>query len=175
MPGAGSLDGTPGWFLSHLNSGACFRASPSIPSTVTGRRPHRPRSRRPRADSGSRTRMQMRSGWSARRTLLLLSPSARIGIPPVDIVTAPDGNIWFTEPVGHSLGMISTTNPAHPIVNYGVAQGLPAIAEPSGLTVGLSQRQFGDLVHGPHPQCARDDLSREPLGDHRSAQYRATR
>jgi streptogramin lyase len=64
-----------------------------------------------------------------------------LGAPsvPLSITTGPDGNAWFTEPSAHAVGMINATNPNLPIVNYGVAQGLPANAEPGDITAGPDQ------------------------------------
>ena len=60
--------------------------------------------------------------------------SAGIGGVPVDITTGPDGNVWFTEPKNNAIGMINTTDPNHPITLYTSANGLPANAEPQGIT-----------------------------------------
>ncbi len=60
--------------------------------------------------------------------------SAGIGGIPVDITTGPDGNVWFTEPKSHAIGMINTTS--HLITIYNSADGLPANAEPQGITSG---------------------------------------
>jgi virginiamycin B lyase len=64
-----------------------------------------------------------------------------LGAPsvPKDITAGPDGNAWFTEPSGHAVGMINATDPNRPIVNFGAAQGLPANAQPSGITAGPDQ------------------------------------
>ena len=82
--------------------------------------------------------------------------SAGIGGKPVDLAQGPDGNIWFTEPTNHAIGMINTTNPNHPITIYNSANGLPAGAEPQGITSGIDPLPAkGNLVHRHDQQLAR--------------------
>src|SRR4051794_16386032 len=53
---------------------------------------------------------------------------------PTGLTVGPDGNVWFT--VTHGIGMLNTTDPAHPIRVFDTAQGLPAKALPTSITVG---------------------------------------
>ena len=56
------------------------------------------------------------------------------GSEPRSITADQNGNVWFTELIAGQIGMLSTTNPAAGVVNYGTAQGMPANARPYGIT-----------------------------------------
>ena len=48
----------------------------------------------------------------------------------------PDGKLWFTELIAGQIGTLDPTNPTQGIVNYGTTQGMPANAQPYGITTG---------------------------------------